>query len=95
MNEFIDGLRASVGDDTLIAVGGGLWALYVVNWCRIYRRAGHSFALGFLMALPGVNLLLQTAFAWLPWPVAREARELRIVRKAVHRADAHALKKAA
>lgn len=95
MNELVNELRASVGDDALLAIGGGLYALYVVNWCRIYQRAGHRMALGLLMAIPGANILMQTAFAWLPWPVAREARELKSVRKVVNRADARELRKVA
>ena len=95
MMELFEELRASVGDETLLAIGGGLWALYVVNWCRIYQRAGLSIGLGLLMALPGANLVMQTAFAWLPWPLAREAREMKSVRKVVNRADERQLRKAA
>jgi hypothetical protein len=93
MFDRIEAWRASVGDETFATVLGAALALYVVNWCRIYRRAGHSFPLGLLMALPGVNLVLMTIFAWGPWPVARQAREIANVRQAVQRADAHTLRR--
>lgn len=95
MLEIWNELRASVGDRNLVLVALVAGIVHVANWCRIYQRAGHSFALGFLMALPGAGLVVQTFFAWGPWPIAREARELASVRKAVHRADAHVLRKVA
>jgi hypothetical protein len=93
MPEILNEWRAAIGDENLMWAAGGALALYVVNWCRIVQRTGRNFAWGFLMAVPGLNVLVQTLFAWTPWPVAREARELAHVRRAVHRADAHVLRK--
>jgi len=70
----------------MIVVGLAL-AVFVLASCRIVAKAGFRAEAGLLMLLPGVNVLLFLWLAFFPWPLAREARQLRKMQKAVHRAD--------
>jgi bacteriorhodopsin len=79
---------------TTYALAGSLCLLlYVLAWCRIYAKAGQHPALGFLMLIPGLNLIMLTAFGLGRWPIETELAEIREVRKAVHRADARRLRR--
>ena len=85
--------RYDVGASTYLIAGSLMVLLYVFCWCRIYAKAGQHPALGFLMLIPGLNLVMLTIFALGRWPVESELREIREVRKAVHRADARTLRR--
>ena len=84
-----------VGPTTYAIAGGLLLLVYVFAWCRIYSKAGQHPALGFLMLIPGLNVLMLLVFALGRWPIETEVSEVREVRRAVHRADARRLRRVA
>ena len=48
--------------------------------CRIFSKAGYSWALGLLMLVPIVNILMIFVLAFGDWPVRRELRQLKQLR---------------
>lgn len=68
-------------------VVGGLLLLYLVASCRIFARAGFSAALGFLMLVPGVNVLVLLWFGFASWPRMSELKRLRRLDDAVSTAQ--------
>lgn len=84
-----------VNASTYLLAGGLCLLVYLLSWCRIYAKAGHHPLLGFVMLIPGLNLLMLTVFALGRWPIERELNEIREVRRAVHRADARTLRRVA
>ena len=85
--------QEDVSATTYLLAGSLAIALYVFSWCRIYAKAGQHPALGFLMLIPGLNLVMLSILALGRWPVETELNEIREVRKAVHRADARTLRR--
>ena len=57
------------------------WALitglYVWAFCRIFGKAGYSWALGLLMLVPIANIIMPFILAFGDWPVRRELDQLR------------------
>ena len=84
-----------LANSTVLILGALAILIYALSWCRIFTKAGHHGALGLLMLIPGVNLVMQMTLAFGRWPVEREVRELRGVRKAIHQADQKTLRRAA
>ena len=82
-------LESPVGQGTVVA----LVVAFALAACNVFAKTGRSPAAGLLLLVPGVNLL---AFLWLafaPWPVRRELRHLRKLRRVVHRADERHLRR--
>jgi len=48
-----------------------------VIWCMLFRKAGHSWALGLLMLVPIANIIMPFILAFGDWPVLRELRLLK------------------
>jgi hypothetical protein len=46
-------------------------------YCRIFSKAGYSWALGLLMIVPIANLIMPFILAFGDWPIHRELRQLR------------------
>lgn len=46
-------------------------------YCRIFSKAGYSWALGLLMIVPVANLIMPFILAFGDWPIQRELRQLR------------------
>jgi len=53
------------------------FALTIVIWCKIFSKAGYSWALGLLMLVPIANLVMMLVLAFSDWPVHRELRSLK------------------
>jgi uncharacterized membrane protein YhaH (DUF805 family) len=45
--------------------------------CKIFSKAGYSWALGLLMLIPIVNIIMAFFLAFADWPVRRELRSLK------------------
>jgi len=57
---------------TLITV-----ALTVFIFCKIFAKAGYSWALGLLMVIPIANIIMPFVLAFGDWPVHRQLRKLK------------------
>jgi hypothetical protein len=51
--------------------------LTIVIWCKIFSKAGYSWALGLLMLVPIANLIMMLVLAFSDWPVHKELRLLK------------------
>lgn len=49
----------------------------VLVFCKIFSKAGYSWALGLLMLLPFVDVIMVLFLAFADWPVCREIRSLK------------------
>jgi len=51
----------------------------VIVWpfCRIFSKAGYSWALGLLMLIPIANIIMPFVLALGDWPIQKELRQLR------------------
>ena len=49
-------------------------AIKVFSFCRIFSKAGYSWAFGLLMLLPMAELVIPLVLAFIDWPVCRELR---------------------
>lgn len=45
--------------------------------CKIFSKAGYSWALGLLMLIPIVNIIMAFFLAFADWPIRRELRLLK------------------
>jgi hypothetical protein len=52
-------------------------ALYVWAFCRIFAKAGYSWALGLLMLVPIANFIMPFILAFGEWPIHRRVELLR------------------
>jgi len=46
-------------------------------YCRIFSKAGYSWALGLLMLVPIANIVLPLFLAFTDWPISKELESLR------------------
>jgi len=51
--------------------------LVVVIYCKIFSKAGYSWALGLLMLVPIANIIMPFVLAFGDWPILKELRQLR------------------
>ena len=61
----------------VLLVGGLGTILLVWAHCRIFSKAGFSWAMGLLMLVPLVNAFVPFILAFSDWPVQREIRMLK------------------
>jgi hypothetical protein len=63
----------------LMAFFFAMLMMVVMVWvyCRIFSKAGYSWALGLLMIVPIANLIMPFILAFGDWPIQRELRQLR------------------
>lgn len=47
-------------------------ALTLLIWCKLFSKAGYSWALGLLMLLPIVSIIMPFFLAFADWPIRRE-----------------------
>ena len=47
-------------------------AIKVFSFCRIFSKAGYSWAFGLLMLLPMSELIIPLILAFMDWPVCKE-----------------------
>ena len=52
-------------------------AIKVFSFCRIFSKAGYSWAFGLLMLLPFSELIIPLILAFMDWPVCKELRLLK------------------
>lgn len=60
-----------------IFVGLIVVVIKAVVFCKIFSKAGYSWALGLLMLVPIANIIMPFFLAFADWPVQQEARQLR------------------
>ena len=47
-------------------------AIKVFSFCRIFSKAGYSWAFGLLMLMPFSELIIPLILAFMDWPVCKE-----------------------
>jgi len=52
-------------------------AITLLIWCKLFSKAGYSWALGILMLLPIVSTIMLFFLAFADWPIRRELRLLK------------------
>ena len=52
-------------------------AIKLLIICKIFSKAGYSWALGLLMLLPIVNIIMAFFLAFADWPISKELRRLK------------------
>lgn len=52
-------------------------AIKVLIFCKIFSKAGYSWALGLLMLVPIANIIMAFFLAFADWPVCKELRKLK------------------
>jgi uncharacterized membrane protein YhaH (DUF805 family) len=52
-------------------------AIKLLICCKIFLKAGYSWALGLLMLIPIVNVIMAFFLAFADWPVNKELRSLK------------------
>jgi hypothetical protein len=52
-------------------------AIKVFSFCRIFSKAGYSWAFGLLMLMPMSELIIPLILAFMDWPVFKELRLLK------------------
>ncbi len=50
--------------------------LFAVAYCKIFSKAGYSWALGLLMFVPIANIIMPLILAFGDWPIQKELRLL-------------------
>jgi len=79
----------------VLAIGAATLLVFTLAWCRIFKKAGHSSAMGLLMLVPGLNVIMMLVLGFTSWPVEREVKMLRGIKDAVRRSDSRDLRRAA
>ena len=54
-----------------------IFAVKILIFCKIFSRAGYSWALGLLMLVPIANIIMLFVLAFAEWPIQRELRSFR------------------
>jgi UPF0716 family protein affecting phage T7 exclusion len=52
-------------------------AIKLLIFCKVFSKAGYSWALGLLMMIPIANIIMAFFLAFADWPVRRELRRLK------------------
>ncbi len=52
-------------------------AVKILIFCKIFSKAGYSWALGLLMLVPIANIIMLFVLAFAEWPIERELRSFR------------------
>ena len=52
-------------------------ALKALIFCKIFSKAGFSWALGLLILVPIANIIMAFYIAFAEWPVQKEVRQLK------------------
>ena len=52
-------------------------AIKVLIYCKVFSKAGYSWALGLLMLVPVANIIMPFVLAFGDWPIQKELRALR------------------
>lgn len=52
-------------------------AIKALIFCKIFSKAGYSWALGLLILVPIANIIMAFYLAFADWPVQRQLRQMR------------------
>jgi hypothetical protein len=52
-------------------------AIKVLIFCKIFSKAGYSWALGLLILVPIANIIMAFYLAFADWPIRKELRLLK------------------
>ncbi len=52
-------------------------AVKILIFCKIFSKAGYSWALGLLILVPIANIIMLFVLAFAEWPIQRELRSFR------------------
>ena len=52
-------------------------AITLLIWCKLFSKAGYSWAMGLLMLLPIVSIIMPFFLAFADWPIRKELRLLK------------------
>jgi hypothetical protein len=52
-------------------------AIKILIFCKIFSKAGYSWALGLVMLVPIANIIMAFFLAFADWPVCKEVRGLK------------------
>lgn len=52
-------------------------AIMTLIFCKIFSKAGYSWALGLLILVPIANIIMPFYLAFADWPVQKEVRQLK------------------
>ena len=52
-------------------------AIKILIYCKVFSKAGYSWALGLLMLVPIANIIMPFVLAFGDWPIQKELRSLR------------------
>ena len=66
-----------IGGAVLVFVSLAVVVIKAVVYCKIFHKAGYSWALGLLMLIPVVCIIMPFVLAFGHWPVHRELEKLR------------------
>lgn len=58
----------------VILAGLIVTAIKILIFCRIFSKAGYSWALGLLMLVPIANIIMVIFLAFADWPIQKELR---------------------
>jgi len=61
-----------------VFIGLVITAIKVLIFCKIFSKAGYSWALGLLMLVPIANLIMPFVLAFGDWPISKQLRQLRL-----------------
>ena len=61
----------------MLFVGLIVTAITVLIFCKIFSKAGYSWALGLLILLPIVNIIMAFFLAFADWPIRKQLRLLK------------------
>jgi len=61
----------------VILVALAINIIYVIAFCKIFAKAGYSWALGLLMLIPIANFIMPLVLGFGHWPIYRELEEYR------------------
>ena len=56
-------------------IGLVLTVLTVVAFCKIFQKAGYSWALGLLMLVPVANFIMPLYLAFADWPILKQMHQ--------------------
>jgi len=51
--------------------------LTILIFCKIFSKAGYSWALGLLMLVPVANIIMPFVLAFGDWPIHKQLRQLK------------------
>jgi hypothetical protein len=77
------GTHAAPGFIILLLIMFGIFvgliavAIKVLIFCKIFSKAGYSWAFGLLILVPIANIIMAFYLAFADWPVQKEIRRLR------------------